>query len=92
MRGEPLESIRRRGRWVSLKSVMRYTKHHVLVERRAAVDKLLITQGACMWSSLHRVLHLLATGNSPVAVELAIRRAFSASKETFCAPRLCTVP
>ena len=83
MRGEPLESIRRRGRLVSLKSMTRYTKHHMLVERRAAVDKLLIMQGACMWPSLHRVLNLLATSN--VASGASNTLGFSASGETFCA-------
>lgn len=81
MRGESLESIRRRGRWVSLKSVARYTKHHVLVDRRAAVDKLIIMQGACMWPSLHRVLNMLATGSSPV--EVAIQRAFPRTERHF---------
>ena len=41
----PLEEIRRRGRWASVKSVQRYSKTHRLVAARARVPDGIMEQG-----------------------------------------------
>ena len=45
LEGADLESVRRRGRRLSLKSVQRYTKSHVLIERRATLNRDVIQRG-----------------------------------------------
>jgi hypothetical protein len=54
--GGELEECRRRGRWLQLSSVQRYTKTHWLVRHRAKVNDKVASLGARFWASPRKVL------------------------------------
>ena len=69
-----LEEIRRRGRWVSQKSVQRYTKTHVLVERESIMSDEQLKRGKNLWENLPQFLSKASAGQSNVAAN-ALRAA-----------------
>ena len=69
-----LEEIRRRGRWVSQKSVQRYTKTHVLVERESIMSDEQLKRGKNLWKNLPQFLSKASAGQSDAAAN-ALRAA-----------------
>ena len=69
----PLEEMRRRGRWVSLKSVQRYTKTHTMVSRLAKLPPEIREQGE----------------RFTIAAVEALTRAVNASPAGSCKRPLC---
>ena len=63
-----LEEIRRRGRWVSQKSVQRYTKTHVLVERESIMSDEQLKRGKNLWENLPQFLSKASAGQSDASV------------------------
>ena len=55
-----LEEARRRGRWLSLKSVQRYTKGHALVAKKCKLTPEQLKQGADIWDDLPKMVVTLS--------------------------------
>ena len=69
-----LEEVRRRGRWASVKSVQRYTKTHVLLEKSAELNQQQINEGSNTWENLPEVLNKASAGHDDLA-SLTLRAA-----------------
>ena len=67
MKTRSLEEIRRRGRWQSLKSVQRYTKAHLILEKRAKMSDEQRQIGTKFWDTLGS--HIMGDAAFDEAVE-----------------------
>ena len=56
-RGASLEEIRRRGRWLALSSVQRYTKTFVLTKSRASMTKEQLDMGYEFWQAPYEYIY-----------------------------------
>jgi hypothetical protein len=62
-----LEEIRRRGRWLSLKSVQRYTKSHTLLAQKSKLSHAQLQQGSALWDGMVTFLKPMVKSHSDLA-------------------------